>query len=119
VRQRAALAGLGLLVGGGLIVGCGGGSSTTSVQIRAFGGFGNKEYSTTIVANGFPPGAANFTLPWTSPTAQLKAGTFVSFAIATTMFDTNVVTCELTSDGRVVSTASAAQGQTATCSGKV
>jgi hypothetical protein len=58
-------------------------------------------------------------LPWTSKPTQLKAGSQVTFSLWTTPEDTSPVTCEIVSDGRVVSKASATGNFGPDCSARV
>jgi hypothetical protein len=95
------------------------GSSATSMQIRASGGSPSQTYSATLVISGQAPERSRLSLPWTSRTASLVQGTFVSFSIATTSLDASPVTCQITADHRIVSRASAARSAVATCSGRV
>jgi hypothetical protein len=56
-------------------------------------------------------------LPWTSKAIRLKAGSQVTVAVTTWAEDTNPVTCEIISDGRVVAKVSVTGGPT--CSARV
>ena len=85
---------------------------TTSVS----GGPTDYSLSYTMMI-GKRPSGGHLTPP-NSMTTQVKAGTFVSFAV-TSFLGPQTVTCELKSDGRVVATASASHGAVATCAGKV
>lgn len=112
-----------LLASASFLVGCGG-TPTRNVQFYGLGGTPGREYTSTGFARGtFPPGTpaarGHISLPWTSPISKLKPGTFVRFTISTPKDDPNVVTCKITSDGRVVATARASEGAVATCSGRV
>ena len=115
LRRSTFLVGLGVALA---LSGCGSGSSLKNVQIHVTGPSGMKLQG-TLTLPGQPLGRGTITLPYSITALHYKPGTFVSYSVATIQQNPSIVTCELTSGSRVVSTASASNGATATCSGQV
>ena len=102
-----------------ILLGACGGPGSTTVQLEVTGPPGNTLPCTIVIAGEAPSSCSVASFPWASKKFRLKVGTYVSFSIASILTYPEVVTCVLTSDGRIVATASGSEGTLAVCAGKV
>jgi hypothetical protein len=103
-----------VLMAAALLAGCGG-SSERTVTVHLSGEGTDLSYT---AIKGDQSVQGNVNAPGTFPFGRAKAGTFVSFAVASMDQQPYIITCELTSNGRVIATASGFEGTLATCTGK-